>query len=74
MSPIMPNSGRDWGRITIYNIQQSTLDREEFVYNEIMKNKGLFNDGEILFSQKYIYKLRNGEWPPPGWKGFEKNE
>lgn len=35
-------------------LQQSTLEREEFVYNEIMKNKGLFNDGEILFSQKYI--------------------
>ncbi|MBY7736396.1 WXG100 family type VII secretion target [Paenibacillus polymyxa] len=55
-------------------LQQSTLEREEFVYNEIMKNKELFNDGEILFSQKYIYKLRNGDWPPPGWKGFENNE
>ncbi|WP_179031869.1 WXG100 family type VII secretion target [Paenibacillus kribbensis] len=55
-------------------LQQSTLEREEFVYNEIMKNKVLFNDGEILFSQKYIYKLRNGKWPPPGWKGFENNE
>lgn len=46
------------------------LEREEYVYNEIMKNKELFTSDEIFEAQKYIYKLRNGNWPPPNWNGF----
>ncbi|MDH6373847.1 hypothetical protein M2444_005690 [Paenibacillus sp. PastF-3] len=52
-------------------LKLSTLEREEYVYNKIMKNKDLYTSEEILFSQRYIYKLRNGEWPPPEWKGVE---
>lgn len=52
-------------------LKLTTLEREEFVYSQIMKNKDLYTSEEILFSQKYIFKLRTGEWPPPGWKGFE---
>jgi hypothetical protein len=50
----------------------SSREREEYVYNQIMKNKDKFNDAEILSAQKYIYKVRNGHWPPPNWKGFEE--
>jgi hypothetical protein len=52
-------------------LKLSTLEREGYVYNQIMKNKDLYTSEEILFSQRYIYKLRNSEWPPTGWKGFE---
>ncbi|MCR2803396.1 zincin-like metallopeptidase toxin domain-containing protein [Paenibacillus soyae] len=52
-------------------LKLSTLEREEYVYNQIMKNKDLYTSEEILFSQRYIYKLKNGEWPPPVWRGFE---
>ncbi|MCD1261601.1 hypothetical protein B5M42_022620, partial [Paenibacillus athensensis] len=52
-------------------LKLTTLEREEYVYSQIMKNKDLYTSAEILFSQKYIFKLRTGEWPPPGWKGFE---
>lgn len=30
----------------------------------------LFNTSEKLSAQKYIFKLRNGYWPPADWKGF----
>ncbi|CAH1222271.1 hypothetical protein PAECIP111893_04838 [Paenibacillus plantiphilus] len=52
-------------------LKLTILEREEYVYSQIMKNKDLYTSEEILFSQKYIFKLRTGEWPPPGWKGFE---
>lgn len=51
-------------------LEQTVLEREEYVYNEIMKNKELFTSDEIFEAQKYIYKLRNGNWPPPNWNGF----
>jgi hypothetical protein len=51
-------------------LQQTVLAREEHVYSRIMKNKENFNIKEILEAQRYIYKLRNGEWPPNDWKGF----
>lgn len=47
------------------------LEREEYVYNQIMMNKDKFNDVEILFSQRYIFRVRYGQWPPSDWKGFE---
>jgi hypothetical protein len=53
-------------------LKLSTLEKEEYVYKEIMKNKELFNSEEIYEAQRYIFKLRNGEWPPPNWKGFEE--
>ncbi|MGE7753339.1 zincin-like metallopeptidase toxin domain-containing protein [Lysinibacillus fusiformis] len=53
-------------------LKQSTLEREEYVYNEIMRKKDKFSEEEILFSQRYIYKLRSGNWPPQDWKGFEE--
>jgi len=49
-------------------LKQSTLEREEYVYNEIMRNKDKFSEAEILFSHRYIYKLRRGNWPPQDWK------
>lgn len=51
-------------------LEQTVLEREEYVYNEIMKNKELFTSDEIFEAQRYIYKLRNGNWPPPNWNGF----
>ncbi|AEI45642.1 zincin-like metallopeptidase toxin domain-containing protein [Paenibacillus mucilaginosus] len=51
-------------------MKQSALEREEYVYNEIIRNKDKFSEAEILFSQRYIYKLRSGHWPPQDWKGF----
>ncbi|MFN2748265.1 zincin-like metallopeptidase toxin domain-containing protein, partial [Bacillus sp. z60-18] len=53
-------------------LKQSVLEREEYVYNEIMKNKDKFSNAEVLFSQRYIYKLRFGNWPPHDWKGFKE--
>ncbi|WP_052410129.1 zincin-like metallopeptidase toxin domain-containing protein [Paenibacillus durus] len=50
----------------------STLEKEEYVYKEIMRNKDKFSVEEIYEAQRYIFKLRNGEWPPPNWKGFEE--
>ncbi|PDZ73717.1 hypothetical protein CON58_10620 [Bacillus pseudomycoides] len=44
----------------------STLERAEYVYSQIMGNEDLYTAEEILFSQKYIFKLRTVEWPPPG--------
>lgn len=52
-------------------LKQSTLEREEYVYNEIMKNRDMFSKEEILFSQRYIFKLRHGDWPPKDWLGLE---
>ncbi|MCR8844066.1 hypothetical protein NQ117_10250 [Paenibacillus sp. SC116] len=46
-------------------LKQSRLEREEYVFNEIMKNKDKFSKAEILFSMKYIYKVRHGDWPHP---------
>ncbi|MBJ8029922.1 hypothetical protein JDS96_18885 [Bacillus cereus group sp. N21] len=51
-------------------LKQSTLEREEYVYNEIMRNKDGFSEAEILFSQRYIHRLRYGVWPSQDWKGF----
>ncbi|WNS41053.1 zincin-like metallopeptidase toxin domain-containing protein [Paenibacillus sp. MMS20-IR301] len=53
-------------------LKLSTLEKEEFVYNEIMMNKSKFNAEEIYEAQRYIFKLRNGQWPPPSWKGFDE--
>lgn len=50
----------------------STIEKEEYVYNEIMKSKDKFNSSEIYEAQRYIYKLRNGQWPLPSWKGYEE--
>lgn len=52
-------------------LMQTVLEREEYVYKQIMKNKNNFNSSEILEAQRYIYKLRNGNWPPGDWVGFE---
>lgn len=49
-------------------------EREKYVYNEIIRNKDKFSEAKILFSQRYIYKLRHGNWPPQDWKGFEEWE
>ncbi|MGW9526792.1 WXG100 family type VII secretion target [Paenibacillus terrae] len=50
----------------------STIEKEEYVYNELMKSKDKFNSSEIYEAQRYIYKLRNGQWPLPSWKGYEE--
>ncbi|SDZ03223.1 zincin-like metallopeptidase toxin domain-containing protein, partial [Thermoactinomyces sp. DSM 45892] len=50
--------------------QLPAIEREEYVYNEIMKNKGQFNSAEIHESQRVIFKYRNGYWPTENWKGF----
>ncbi len=50
----------------------STIEKEEYVYNEIMKSNDKFNSSEIYEAQRYIYKLRNGQWPLPSWKGYEE--
>ncbi|WP_432777150.1 zincin-like metallopeptidase toxin domain-containing protein [Brevibacillus gelatini] len=64
---------KQWRQIGKENyLKQSIIEREEYVYNEIMRNKDKFSDAEILFSQRYIYKLRYGNWPPKDWKGFEE--
>ncbi|AKG37522.1 hypothetical protein VK70_00475 [Paenibacillus durus ATCC 35681] len=51
-------------------LKLSKAEREEFVYNEIMKNKHLFNAAEIYEAQRYIFKVRNGAWPLSDWKGY----
>ncbi|MWJ29728.1 zincin-like metallopeptidase toxin domain-containing protein [Saccharibacillus sp. WB 17] len=52
-------------------LKQSRLQREEYVYNEIMRNKAKFSSEEIYEAQRYIFFLRNGQWPMSKWKGFE---
>lgn len=62
---------RQWKELGKENyLKQSRLDREEYVYNEILKNKNKFSEAEVLYSMRYIYKVRFGEWPPLDWKGF----
>ncbi|SCZ12629.1 MULTISPECIES: zincin-like metallopeptidase toxin domain-containing protein [unclassified Lysinibacillus] len=61
----------DWYYAIVIRCNQS-VHREEYVYNEIMRKKDKFSEEEILFSQRYIYKLRSGNWPPQDWKGFEE--
>ncbi|MDE7424417.1 MAG: hypothetical protein K2N51_12150 [Lachnospiraceae bacterium] len=34
------------------------MEKEEYVYGQIMKNKSMFNDSEIAVSKEYIMKLR----------------
>lgn len=51
-------------------ILQTSLEREEYVYSQIMKYKNEFNSDEIYNAQCYIYKLRNGQCPPPNWEGY----
>lgn len=51
-------------------LSQTRLEREEYVYSQIMKHKDEFDAEEIFNAQRYIYKLRNGEEPPPNWKGY----
>jgi hypothetical protein len=53
-------------------IKLSTLEKEEYVYREIMKNKGELSIEEIYEAQRYIFKLRNGQWPLSNWKGFDE--
>lgn len=52
-------------------LTQSMLQREEFVYSTIMKNKNFFTKEEIYEAQRYIERCRTGEWPPIGWKGYD---
>lgn len=49
---------------------QTSLEREEYVYSQIMKHKNQFDHNEIYNAQYYIYTLRNGECPPPNWEGY----
>lgn len=51
-------------------LEQTVLEREEYVYNQIMKNKENFTSNEILKAERYIYKIRNGGWPSSDWKLF----
>jgi len=44
-----------------------SLAREEYVFTQIMRNRKMFNDSEILRSQRVIYKYRNGHYPPKDW-------
>ncbi|WP_240517708.1 zincin-like metallopeptidase toxin domain-containing protein [Bacillus pseudomycoides] len=53
-------------------LKQSRSEREEYVYNEIMKNKEKFIAEEIYEAQRYIFFIRNKQWPLPNWKGYEK--
>ncbi|KJB84982.1 hypothetical protein AZ66_27510, partial [Paenibacillus sp. E194] len=46
------------------------LEREEFVYETIMKNKHLFTETEIYEAQRYIQFVRTGNWPLKDWKGL----
>ncbi|CAD5899479.1 conserved hypothetical protein [Carnobacterium maltaromaticum] len=50
-------------------LKLSTIEKEEYVFKQIMESN-LFNTSEKLSAQKYIFKLRNGYWPPADWKGF----
>lgn len=50
-------------------LKLSTIEKEEYVFRQIMESN-LFNAPEKLSAQKYIFKLRNGYWPPSDWKGF----
>lgn len=51
-------------------LTQTTLQREEYVYDQIIKHKNEFDNNEIYNAQYYIYTLRNGVCPPPNWEGY----
>ncbi|MBD8499953.1 hypothetical protein IFO66_16785 [Paenibacillus sp. CAU 1523] len=53
-------------------LKQTRAEREEYVYNEIMKNKDIFTFQEIYEAQRYIFYIRNERWPLPDWKGYEE--
>lgn len=57
-------------------MKQTLLQREEHVYNTVMKNKASFTRAEITTAERYIYSIRNGqkepyEWPPANFEIFK---
>lgn len=51
-------------------LEQTVLEREEHVYNQIIKNKDNFTEKEIYEAQRYIFSLREGYWLTPNWQGY----
>lgn len=42
---------------------QSRLEKEQYVYDELMKNKEKLTDRQINHAKAYIFKEKNGHWP-----------
>ena len=57
-------------------MKQTILQREEHVYNTVMKNKANFTRAEITATERYIYSARNEqkasyEWSPANSEIFK---
>jgi len=46
-----------------YN-DQTRIQKEQFVFDELMKNKELLTLEQINHAEAYIFKVKNGYWPP----------
>lgn len=52
-------------------MSQTRKEREEHVYSQIMKHKEEFTSDEIWNAQRYIYFIRNGDFPFDDWPGYD---
>lgn len=57
---------KQWGELgkDAY-LKQSRAEREQYVYDQIMKNKGQFSDAELKHARDYINDVRSKEGMPP---------
>lgn len=46
-----------------YWVKQTKLQREEFVFNELTKNKNQWSEAEVTHAADYIEFVRYGKWP-----------
>ena len=54
-----------WKKLGVeaYN-SQSRLQKEQYVYEQLMKNTEILSPSEINHAKAYIYFVRNSYWPP----------
>ena len=45
-----------------YN-KQTRLEKETYVYEQLMNNKDKLSDKDINHAKAYLYKVKNGKWP-----------
>ncbi|TWP29924.1 hypothetical protein ETU09_02780 [Apibacter muscae] len=62
---------KQWGKLGYeeYN-KQSRLQKEKYVYDELMKNKGVLTEWQINHAGAYNKYLEIGDWPIKNKEGF----
>ena len=52
-----------------YN-QQTRIEKEEHVFNELLRSN-LLNKDELNIAKGYLFRVKNGHWPPKDWEGYD---